>query len=215
MGDRVARLPLETRFARDRFNEGVLGEWYAHDFDDSRWGTKNTFLTWDQQDPPEDDKGHDYDGYGWYRAAFDVDKKFNGRPMRLYLGGLINEGWIWINGEYAGHVGHQIWWMNGPREMEVTQLVKPGRKNTIAIRVWNNAEIGGLRGSGFLYSPTAAGLMQEKAEADAKKAEEDARQAKLEEQKKAEEARKAKLEEQKTAATEKAASQTNPAQTAK
>jgi hypothetical protein len=24
------------------------------------------------------------------------------RPLKLHLGGVINEGWLWINGEYAG-----------------------------------------------------------------------------------------------------------------
>ncbi|MHB0939900.1 MAG: DUF4838 domain-containing protein [Armatimonadota bacterium] len=149
----IADLPLEMKFSHDRFNEGVIGEWYAPAFDDKKWGVKNTFLTWDQQDPPIDAAGHDYDGYGWYRAAFTVDKKFAGKPVKLYLGALINEGWVWVNGQFAGHVDHQIWWMNGPREVDVTKQIKPGQRNTIAIRVWNNAEIGGLRGRGFLWSP--------------------------------------------------------------
>jgi len=37
-------------------------------------------------------------------------------------------------------------------EMDVTELVRPG-KNTIAIRVWNDTEIGGLLNRGFFWSP--------------------------------------------------------------
>src|SRR5690606_11688017 len=42
-GDLVADLPLEMKFTRDRFNEGVVGEWYASAFDDRKWGMKNIF----------------------------------------------------------------------------------------------------------------------------------------------------------------------------
>lgn len=156
-GTMVAALPPEMRFARDRFNEGVLAEWYAPAFDDSAWGTKNTFYTWDQQDPPEDAKGHDYDGYGWYRGTVEIPKRAAGKSLRLYLGGVLNEGWVWVNGRYAGHKAHQLWW-NYPAvaDLDVTGLLEPGRVNTVAIRVWNDAEIGGLYGRGFLYSPAVA-----------------------------------------------------------
>ena len=36
---------------------------------------------------------------------------------------------------------------------DVTKLIKPGQKNTITIRVWNKAEIGGLYRRGFFWSP--------------------------------------------------------------
>jgi len=154
-GNLVAALPLDIDFTRDPFNEGVLAEWYAPGFDDSTWSTKNTYYTWDQQDPPEDAAGHDYDGYGWYRAEIEVDKRFAGKPIQLYCGGVINEAWVWINGRYAGHRPHRLWWQGAQQiEMDVTDLVKPGQRNAIAIRVLNDAEIGGLLGRGFLYSPT-------------------------------------------------------------
>lgn len=161
-GTLVAGIPLEARFNRDPFNEGVLAGWYAPNFNDQAWGTTNTFLTWDQQDPPEDARGHDYDGYGWYRVTVDVPGDAAGKPLTLYLGGVINEGWVWINGQYAGHRGHALWWAGREAlEMEVdaTGKVKPGT-NLIAIRVWNNAEIGGLYRRGFLYAPNPEPVVQ-------------------------------------------------------
>ena len=154
-GTFVAGIPLDAKFNRDRFNEGVLAEWYAPNFDDHAWGMKNTFFTWDQQDTPEDAKGHDYDGYGWYRVTVDVPKSAADKPLKLYLGGVINEGWVWINGQYVGHRGHALWWAGRDAlemEVDVTGKVKPGT-NLIAIRVWNNAEIGGLYRRGLLYTP--------------------------------------------------------------
>jgi hypothetical protein len=154
-GTLVAAIPLEAKFKRDRFNEGVLAEWYLPSHDDRAWETKDTFLTWDAQDPPEDEKGHDYDGYGWYRVTVDVPANMVNKPLKLHLGGVINEGWVWINGQYAGHRPWYLWWAGTERlEMEVdaTGKVKAG-KNVIAIRVWNNAEIGGMYRRGFLWAP--------------------------------------------------------------
>ena len=153
-GAMAAALPLEMRFRRDRFNEGVIGEWYAPDFNDGQWGRKNTFVVWDMQEPPEDAAGHDYDGYGWYRATIDIPAKFTGKPLRFWGGGAINEAWVWVNGQYAGHKPHKIWWRS-PHDFDfdVAKLVRPGEKNTIAIRVWNSAEPGGLYRRGFFWSP--------------------------------------------------------------
>ncbi len=116
---------------------------------------KNTFYLWDQQDKPEDAVGHDYDGYGWYRFEVDIPSKWKNNPIHFYCGGVINEGWIWVNGEYAGHKSHAIWWMGGHDfDLDITKLVRFGEKNIIAIRVWNNSEIGGLYRRGFIWSPT-------------------------------------------------------------
>ncbi len=151
----IAPVPLEAKFQRDRFNEGVIDEWYLPEHDDRSWGMKNTFLTWDAQDPPEDGKGHDYDGYGWYRFTMTVPADAAAKTLKLHLGGVINEGWVWINGRYAGHRPWYLWWAGRKQlEMDVdaTGLVKAG-ENVVTVRVWNNAETGGLFRRGFLWAP--------------------------------------------------------------
>ncbi len=78
-----------------------------------------------------------------------------GEPVKFWCGGTINEGWVWVNGRYAGHKPHKLWWSHPHHfELDVTDLIKPGQKNTVAIRVLNDAEIGGLFRRGFFYSPT-------------------------------------------------------------
>ncbi len=154
-GTLIAAVPLEAKFKRDRFNEGVVAEWYLPSVDDSAWESKNTYYTWDAQDKPEDAQGHDYDGYGWYRFAVDVPKSEVDKPLKLHLGGVISEGWVWINGQYAGHRPWHLWWSGRrPLEMEAeaTGKVKAG-PNVIVVRVWNDAEIGGLFRRGFLWAP--------------------------------------------------------------
>jgi hypothetical protein len=154
LGKLAAPLPLEMKFRRDPFNEGVVAEWYAPGFADAGWGTKDTFFLWEQQDPPEDAAGHDWDGHGWYRARVGIPKEFAGKPLRLWLGGAINEAWVWVNGKYAGHKPHRIWW-RFPHELDldVASLVKPGEDNTVAVRVLNTADVGGLFRRGFFWSP--------------------------------------------------------------
>jgi hypothetical protein len=155
-GKLVVTLPLETKFKRDLFNVGITSEWYENDFNDGDWGSKSTYLTWDSQDEPEDAVGHDYDGYGWYRFTVDIANEFKGKAISLFCGGAINEAWVWVNGEYVGHREHVIWWM-GKNEIDfdVSEFVRPG-KNTIAIRIWNDVEIGGMLNRGFLWSPNKA-----------------------------------------------------------
>ena len=153
-GTKVADLPLKMAFVRDEFNEGVVGEWYAPDFDDSKWGTRNTHLTWEAQEEQISDRGHHYDGYGWYRGTFTVPKEFEGKPISFHCGGALNEGWVWINGEYVHHEPHKVWWWwNHKFDTDISDAVKPGEVNTIAIRVWNKAELGGLMHRGFFWSP--------------------------------------------------------------
>ncbi len=156
-GEMVAELPLEMAFARDPFNEGILGDWYRPEFDDSDWETKNTFYTWEQQDLPETPRGHSYAGYGWYRADVEVDGAFADRPIRLFVGGAINEAWVWVNGRYIGHRPYALWWRGADNkriDLDVTDAVRPGQPNTIAVRVLKDADAGGgIYERGFLYAP--------------------------------------------------------------
>ena len=59
-----------------------------------------------------------------------------------------------INGNYMHHEPHKVWWWwNHEFDVDISSAVKPGR-NTIAIRVWNKAEQGGMLRRGFFWSPT-------------------------------------------------------------
>lgn len=154
-GALVAPVPLEAPFQRDPYNEGVIAEWYAPAYDDATWKPINTFETWDAQDPPEDSKGHDYDGYGWYRFTVDVPANAIDKPLKLHLGGVLNEGWVWVNGKYVGHRDWKLWWAGREAlemDADLTGTMQAG-KNVIAIRVWNSSEHGGLIRRGFVWSP--------------------------------------------------------------
>jgi hypothetical protein len=156
----VAPLPLEMPFARDRFNEGVIGEWYAPDFDDSAWGAKNTYFVASAQGDPVDEKGHGYTGHMWYRGTFEVPAEFENKPVHIWFGGAWNEVWLWVNGEYAGHHPYREAHSYG-FNFDVSALVRSGEKNSIAIRVWNQTDLGGLCHRGFFWSPTEEPMLKE------------------------------------------------------
>ncbi len=154
-GELVADLPLEMRFQRDPFNEGILNRWYLPAHEDADWETRDTYYLLEQQEEPLNERGFHYDGYVWYRCSVDVPPAFKDRDIELYLGGLLNEGWIWVNGQFAGHREHKIWW-HGPLDgsFSVGPLINAGAVNHIAVRVLNEPdEMGGLFRRGFLYAP--------------------------------------------------------------
>lgn len=158
-GELVAELPLEMRFRRDPFNQGVIEQWYGEEVAVDAWETRNTYDLLEQQEEPLDDEGHFYTGYVWYRGTIDVPAAFEGREINLLLEGLINEGWVWINGQYVGHRPWARWWSHSahPAEFAVRRLLRPGQRNTLAIRVLNDPdEVGGLYRRGFFYAPLTA-----------------------------------------------------------
>lgn len=153
-GKLIAELPRTMSFQRDPFNQGIVRQWYKTDLDDTAWDTRDSHLLWQQQEVPLSPEGHDYDGYGWYRTTAQIDPAFAGQPVHLYLGGVINEGWVWVNGRFAGHKPHDLWWShNNQFELDITPLIQVGQPNQITLRVWNDADVGGLFRRGYLWSP--------------------------------------------------------------
>ncbi len=48
----------------------------------------------------------------------------------------MTEAWCWLNGKYAGHRPYQEAYVRSAEmELDVTQFIRPGQINVIAIRV--------------------------------------------------------------------------------
>jgi len=68
------------------------------------------------------------------------------------------EAWCWVNGQYVGHRPYREAYVR-PAEAEfgVSQAVRPGQTNLIAIRVSTGlslaAAAGGLQARLFMYAP--------------------------------------------------------------
>jgi hypothetical protein len=83
---------------------------------------------------------HAYTGAGWYKKDFTVPADWAGRQVWLKIGGVNAQGWIWFNGVFLGH----DWTYCGTWKYNVTDLVKPGQKATLAVLARN--DVPGRRG---------------------------------------------------------------------
>lgn len=157
-GDLVALLADKWTFRTDPHDEGMIYEWYARDLDTRKWGTIRTTRTWDLQGL-EDKAGHMYDGLGWYRTHMTVPARFAGKKIFLHFSGRFGKMLIWVNGRFAAYRTYpKFRWVKTPDgyyEIDVSDLVTPGKQNVIAIRVDNSRKTGGIYRRVFAWSPRA------------------------------------------------------------
>lgn len=75
------------------------------------------------------------EGTGWYKKKINIPENWKNRGIKLNIGGVVLEAWVWVNREHAGyHRGHQT-----PFSFKIDDWVEPGEENEIIIAV-NNAK---------------------------------------------------------------------------
>jgi hypothetical protein len=154
-GQLVAVLPETARGHTDPFDDGRYERWQNAEFDDSRWSPLLTTAGWENQGPG-DPQGHAYRGLMWYRLRADLPASGSGRSVWLCAPAVVNEAWVWVNGQYAGHRPHQMPWSRPQTlELDISSFVRPGQSNQITFRVLNNVDVFGASGiyeRMFVYS---------------------------------------------------------------
>lgn len=156
-GDMVALLPERAMLRIDPHDEGVFYVWYNPDFEEREWKSVLTTRPFYMQGYM-DERGHPYTGHLWYRLKVDVPASAAGRKIMLCAPVVESEAWAWVNGSYVGHRKYQDAYER-PCEMilDVTDAIKPGETNTVAIRVHTGLApaqaASGLLSRLFLYSP--------------------------------------------------------------
>jgi len=157
-GNLVAKLPERALFRTDPFDEGIAREWFAGDAAAADWTPILTTEPFYLQEGQQDERGRPYVGQLWYRLRVDVPESIRGRKVVLYAPTVETEAWSWVNGQYVGHRSYREAYIR-PAEMEfdVTEAIRPGESNLIAIRVGTGlslaAAAGGLQSRLFLYAP--------------------------------------------------------------
>ena len=149
-GDLITHLPESARFRTDPFDDGLYERWQDLPAKGAEWQDMKTTSGWDSQGLC-DDQGHPYKGLAWYK--FDVGVPTEAPAANAYLYGLaiVNEAWVWVNGQYAGHRPYTMpWFRPHSMELDASDLLKPGRKNCITIRVLCNFDVFGANG---IYEP--------------------------------------------------------------
>ena len=149
-GKLVAHLPEVARFRTDPHDDGLYERWQDTPAQGPNWKNIKISSGWDAKGF-HDEKGRPYKGIAWYK--FDIDVPAQTQLNNVFLHGLavVNEAWVWINGRYAGHRPYKMpWFRPHSMELNVSGLLKPGKKNIITIRVLCNFDVFGANG---IYEP--------------------------------------------------------------
>jgi Domain of unknown function (DUF4838)/Glycosyl hydrolases family 2, sugar binding domain len=114
------------------------------------------------------DQGLNYfRGVVWYRTSVDVPAKFKNKPLRLWFGGVDEVAKVWVNGKVPKLLtvvknrdvipGASPGRSFVPFEYDVTGLIRPGEKNTIAVKITNKQlnelGTGGITAPVMIWSP--------------------------------------------------------------
>ncbi|OGH56036.1 MAG: hypothetical protein A3G34_06695 [Candidatus Lindowbacteria bacterium RIFCSPLOWO2_12_FULL_62_27] len=134
------------------FQTGDRNEWASPAFDDSAWRKIRGGRSWE-------DQGHaGYDGVAWYRKWISIPKEWSGQDLILELGPIDDADVTYVNGRIVGSFGgfppafRSAW--TAARVYRIrADHVRPGRRNLIAIRVYDGGGGGGLHGWPYLISP--------------------------------------------------------------
>ena len=138
-----------TLFDADwRFHRGGAQRAEMPAFDDSKWRRVDLPHDWSIEDLPGTSSPFDPDavsqvsggftvgGSGWYRKTFSVPAEQKNKRIHIQFDGVYMNAGCWLNGEYLGDhpYGYTSFWF------DVTDKIKFGAKNTIAVQVKNEGQ---------------------------------------------------------------------------
>ncbi|MFI5208685.1 MAG: hypothetical protein ACHQX4_11810, partial [Gemmatimonadales bacterium] len=139
-GGRVL-VPLPGRW---RFQEGDAPSGSAVDIDDGTWSEIDVGVNWERA-------GHEgLDGFAWYRKRFTAPRRpaAAAGPIALELGRIDDADETFINGVRIGATGtmppsYESAWDSWRRYAVPDDVLRWGKQNTIAIRVYDGGGPGG------------------------------------------------------------------------
>lgn len=131
-----------------RFHRGDLEGAELADFDDSGWRTVDLPHDWSIEDLPGTDSPFDPEaingvsvgftvgGTSWYRKEIEAPAGIKGKSVYIQFDGIYMNSDLWLNGERLGKYpyGYSSFWY------DITDKVKPGEKNEIAVQVKNEGK---------------------------------------------------------------------------
>lgn len=128
------------------FRPGDDLAWKDRKFDDTTWAKVQLPASWEEHSDYTPDPA-----YGWYRKAVIIPKKWKKRGLVLPLGKIDDADETFFNGQKIGGLGSFApdgdTAQETPRRYKVPpRLIRYGKKNVIAIRVFDRVGTGGLTG---------------------------------------------------------------------
>ena len=153
-GELVALLPERWEFKLDPEDIGVIHQWYLQG-NGGTWDEIDATTYWQAQGY-QDEKGWGYAGKAWYRTSFPMPKDFEDKKVKMAIGGVYSTDlWVWVNGMLVKHLTDQN--PRNPFDVDVSDHVKPGETNSVAILVSTGPPDrnprGGLHRRAFLWCP--------------------------------------------------------------
>ncbi|NOZ03052.1 MAG: hypothetical protein GXO92_00380, partial [FCB group bacterium] len=88
----------------------------------------------------------EYDGFGWFRKEFTIDRKSTDKRLALVFETVDDNADVWLNGKRVGsHRGYgELFWF------DVTDFIKTGAKNILTVRIEDTGGPGGINGSVYM-----------------------------------------------------------------
>lgn len=121
--------------------------WSAADFDDSEWQAIQTGVIWEKAGLA------DYDGFAWYRTRVVIPEAWRNQELTdfltLFLGKIDDVDVTYFNGEQVGATGgfppeYRTAYTWDRNYRVPLSLVRWGKSNTIAVRIYDGRGNGGL-----------------------------------------------------------------------
>ena len=147
------------KFTLDPDDAGVKAGYAKADFADAGWSslyapTKWGWERWGYTQYNKNVKGWNkpYNGLAWYRKTVTLPADWKDQDLVLRLGlRWGNVDWLAVNGEFVSPLDKPG--SNADMITIPARLVKAGQKNTLALRVLNADNIGGIINPGLRLSP--------------------------------------------------------------
>jgi sialate O-acetylesterase len=126
-----------------KFTKGDNMEWKEVNFDDKHWKNVRVPAYWETQG------FKDYDGFGWYRVAFNVPEEYRDKDVIILVGKVDDFDETYLNGEKIGRTGarltegFEMHYPNSDAYLELRAytipagLLKAGGENILAVRVYD------------------------------------------------------------------------------
>lgn len=133
----------------------LMGKWKFRLGDDQAWASESlTESGWEDILVPaswESQGFSNYDGFAWYRKTLRLPDKFKTEDLVIMMGRIDDQDEVYINGRKIGSTGRmETQWPNNEEWRKVRTytipdgLLKAGKYNVIAVRVFDHTGNGGI-----------------------------------------------------------------------
>jgi hypothetical protein len=141
------KFPEIWKFRLDPDDIGIKNGWQQPNFKTgSKWHNISTWNYYTSQGYPN------HAGVFWYRLKFEALQLPKGKKIFMRVGAVDDNATVYVNGRKAGSPKPVIQAWNKSFAFEVTDLLKPGSENVIAVRGCNLSSRGGMYRPAAIYT---------------------------------------------------------------